>query len=291
MNASLHLIADDGTVWPAEAELIAPPPRADRSRRADPVAAAVGLGFIFVGFSRSGARVALRPEFVTRRGLSRLAVLIGGPGIARVAVSCDRATSSWALIRGAGPAIAWIDAVVNAAQQPQPRTLIGMRRLPPERCRDIASGRLLPLLQAWEQRGGLWDNSLYGHLNAAKLLENSVFVCRAAGSERFTYRHWGTKASPIYGPEWARIVLGRDMLDQPDREVARWQEHKVNEAAATRTQHLDACDIVRRRTTGELVRVRYTRLVLPWRTADGEAMVAGTQVRRSAVVLERPQAV
>src|SRR5258708_38470282 len=99
------LIDDFGKVWPAQPATIASRFRNLRTGH-DFLLRGIALGFIFVRFCDSGARIALRPQLASRLAVSSLFDIIGQRQPARVALAHDQRLSSWELMIGADQAIA-----------------------------------------------------------------------------------------------------------------------------------------------------------------------------------------
>jgi hypothetical protein len=279
------LIDDSGGVWPAEPETVAR--RFGLRRGGDPVARAVALGFVFVGFYAAGARIALRPEFVTRRAISRLAVVIAGQDPFRVALSLDGKMSSWELIAGACSAIARIEAVVADARSPEPRPLLYSTPLPLDWLGNIAQGRLLPALRTWDATQRRWEPDFQGRLQDIGFLQRTIIVRKPRRSERLVIEHWGNGRG-LYGRDWPRISRGRDFEEQPNISVGVWRAAMVRQKIAAGQASLDLDEAVLRTPDGRLVRFRVYRLALPWSTASGEQLVSEIDAGRRVVVLDRP---
>jgi hypothetical protein len=284
MTANRFLIDDNGLVWPAEPVTIADRFGVARRRR-NLVVQAVGLGFTFVAFSAAGARVAIRPAFITRRAIARLAILLAGPRPERVALSCDGRLASWELIIGVGPAIARIDALVYQSRRPEPRPLQHEARLRLACCADIGQGRLLPLLQGWEEEQGRWRWHTFDRLQEAGLLSSTIVARKPHSSEQLLIEHWGSKF--LYGPDWRRIARGRDVEDQPNADVGRWRAVRMRQTIDEGVPWLTSTQIVTRAADRKLLRLQFLRLTLPWRDSDGTTFLTATKILQHRFVLEK----
>jgi hypothetical protein len=282
---SLILIDHSGNIWPARLEVVARHFRLGNQHNW--LSWAIASGFIFVALGEWGARVALRPHFVTREAESRLYTILSKRTPARVAISRDARLTSWELVIGAESAIVRIVQLIAEAREPSPRPLLTAQLLPLDRCLDIAGGQLFPVLQAWEQRQGRWEPELYGHMRESGLLATTAIARRPRGSERLLIEHWG-EGITSYGQDWIRIARGRDFEDQPNAELGRWDAIRQKQTLAEGVPKLSKLDFVFCRIDGELVRVSFDRLGLPWWTSDEEAIVTSVTTRRRMIVLERP---
>jgi hypothetical protein len=278
-------IDDSGAVWPAEPEIIIR--RFGLRKPRDFVFRAIDLGFVFVTLDGRGVRIALRPQFVSRPAVSRLFGMISQRSLARVALARDARLSSWEIIIGGDRTIGRIERLIAEARSPSPRPLLIAQRRPLERCLDVGGAQGFPILQAWQQRLGRWGPDLHGHLLEWKLLPVTVISEQPPASERLRIRHWGANLT-TFGKEWTRVAPGRDFEDQPNVEVGRWRAAMLRQMAADGVPWYTISDLVLRRVDGGLVRLKFHRLALPWRTSDGAVFVTSSNLARHTVVLERP---
>jgi hypothetical protein len=278
------LIDDSGQVWPAQPETVAR--RFGLRRPRDFMVRAVHLGFIFAGFGAYGARVALRPQLVSRAALLRLFDMLAQRDPPRVALAGDGRLSSWEFIIGAQRVIARIEHLVAEARSPSPKLLLSAERLLLDRCLDIAGGRLLPALQSWHQSQGRWQPDLYGRLLKWKLLPFTVISEQPRASERQVIRHWGAGIT-LFGTDWIRIAPGRDLEDLPNAEIGRWRAALPRQTVAERAPRLLATDFVFRGIDDRLTRVQYTQLDLPWLVSDRTMRVTAVTAGRRSFPLER----
>jgi hypothetical protein len=200
-------------------------------------------------------------------------------------VAHDARLASWELVCGTHRAIARIEQIIADARSPSPRPLLTVQPLPLERCAKVGGGRLLPILQAWQQRQGRWEADFYGRLLEWKLMPVTVITQRACGSERLIITHWGSRIT-AFGKDWPRIAPGRDIEDQPNLEIGRWRGAELRRRIAEGVPRLLALDLVFRPVDRGLVRLQYFRIELPWRKPDGAALLTGSNVARRLLVLE-----
>lgn len=281
------LIDCDGREWPARPETLERrfgPLR----RRCELVRESVALGFVFVEFCRCAARVAFLPQFATRRAVARLAVLLAGKRVERVALSSDGTLRSWSLIHGAGPAIARVDQLVATSHRPEPRLLVGAQTVPLDRVGEFSGGRLVPALQGWNELSGRWAPEVYQRLERTGLLDHSVVIRRSGDTGRFVFEHWGRQRTAAYGSRFRRIARGRDIADQPNEELGRWNLAVATRVAADRAPVLLDYSFVMRTLDDRLVRRFGKRLMLPWRGADRQELISVTDVGLYTVTLEKP---
>ena len=279
------LIDDRGAVWPSTPESLRQRFGNVRPWR-DFACQAIGLGFIFVTFGPTGVRIALRPPFVTAKAVAQLARTPYARVSERIALSHDGEMSSWVVIAGIRRAIAVIEAVRAAAQSPEPRPLLMAKPLPLEQAASIGRGRLMPVLEAWRQEPVRRIDELYAVLQRAGLLPDAVIFRRAPGSERFVIEHWGSRRD-LLGPGWTRIARGRDVLDQPNKQLGEWNAALAAETVATAVPRLLACDYVIRTPEARLIRRTNKRLLLPWRTPEGDALLVNLHGTQRTYVLSR----
>ena len=256
-------------------------------RRRGLVRGAIALGFIFVADGNCGAAVALVPHLVSRSAETCVYEVIRKRNPPRVVLAHDARLSSWALIGGANRAIAQIGRIIAEARNPSPRPLHYAQRLPIESFGDLESARFGPVLQAWHDRNGRWEPDFYGRLLEWRLLDSSTIAEKPAGSERVLVRHWGADVR-TYGKEWVRIAPGRDVEDQPNAELGLWRAALLRESIREGVPEFRKIDFVFRRIGGDLARLQFRRVNLPWRTSAGAALVTSIQVARRTFIIERP---
>jgi hypothetical protein len=201
-------------------------------------------------------------------------------------LSADPRLSSWDLFAGPLPALERIERVVAQARRPTPRLMLTTQALTLDGAYEIAGGWLVPLLRVWSDTRARWEPGILNRLEAHGVLDDSVVSRRPRQSERFVIEHWGRRRSRVYGRCWTRIAGGRDLADQPNHDLGRW-----NAAAALRTTNAaEPCfldfDLVMRTPDARLVRRTYKRLMLPWLASDRQAMLTTVDVGVRTLVLE-----
>lgn len=281
---SAYLIDDSGEVWPARPETVAR--RFGPRTRHDFAQWAVALGFVLVTFGGSGARVALRPHFVSREAETRLAEFLDRRKPARVAISNDTHLLSWELIVGVRRVTARIAQLIAEARHPSPRPLLTTQRLRLERCLDIRGERLAEVLRTWQQCQGRWTQDFPEQLQNSGLLAGTAIARQPGGSGRLVIDHWGAKLA-TYGNDWIRVARGRDYEDQPNAAIGRSEGDRQRRVLAEGVPQYTALDFVFRRINGDLVRLSFYGLGLPWRTSDGAAVITAINTGRRTVILDR----
>jgi hypothetical protein len=266
------LIDDDGAIWPATRGVLVKIDSPQRRHR-ELAIAATDRGWILFRPMRMAAFVGFHPYFATDRSLFRVYNLLIQQKPSRVVISYDETLSSYEMLTGTSRAILRIEEVVHDARQPQPRTLLTEMRLHLDQVGTIAQGRLLPPLRIWEEARHRWRPSLYEWLQKNNYLGYSRVVRVPRGSERLRIEHWGSSRA-IYDRNWARIAQGRDLEEQPNRDVAMWRAGTFRQIIAAEQPSLGFDDIVAARADGHIVRVQLRRLILPWRCENGDIVVS-----------------
>jgi hypothetical protein len=282
-----RLIDDRGAVWAATSDAITYRLGTRLERGDDVVSQTVALGFIFFKLCASGVLIALQPQIITEKAISRLSVLITELQPLRVGISCHGAVPSWEIVAGTAPAIARIDALVHAARNPRPRPILVDNLLPLDRCNDFADGYLLPLLQVWRERQQRWDPEIFRRLQAIGLAEMTAVYRQPPRSERLIIDNWGNSFS-LYGDEWPSIARGRDIEDQPNALLGQLHGHRLRRELAQGVPQLAASEVLLRRIDQTLVRIKYVRLTLPWEMADGTRLITGMRMVGDVFILQQP---
>lgn len=135
---------------------------------------------------------------------------------------------------------------------------------------------LRPLLQLWQESRGRLPPGL------AALLGPRGIILRRDG------HHWRWEAVPtatvIMRPcEWLTRI-GRRIDDQPDPAYAEWVGNAYRATVERERPRLDLVRAITPAIDGAIIRTRYHRFQLPWRSAAGDAYVSVVSIRRRLAV-------
>jgi len=151
--------------------------------------------------------------------------------------------------------------------------------------RDIASlaapnyERLQPLVRIWREQRGALPEALPQTLQSLDLLHRSVLVRQRRRSSRMTVEHFGAGIKMLKPCE-GMLAVGRDLNELPDGAYGDWVADSYSRALAGRRIRLDGVRATLKSSQATTLRVRYDRLLMPWRAAGGDELVLSVSMRR-----------
>jgi len=151
--------------------------------------------------------------------------------------------------------------------------------------RDIASlaaptyERLQPLVRLWREQRGALPGDLPQVLFSADLLHRSVLVRQRRKTSRLTVEHFGAGIKMLRPCE-GMLAVGRDLNDLPDGAYGDWVADSYARALAGRRIRLDGVRATLKNSEATKIRVRYDRLLMPWRASGGDGFVLSVSMRR-----------
>jgi hypothetical protein len=140
-----------------------------------------------------------------------------------------------------------------------------------------------PLVELWRARRGDLSGDVNDALRARGLLHRSVVARQPAKSSRIVIEHFGTRIKMMRPCEYL-LAIGRDIDEVPDRAYGGWVAERYAEAIASRRPRLDSVRASIRTSEAATIRVRYDRLLIPWRLGN-DMFVSGISMRRELSVL------
>ncbi|HKX07407.1 MAG TPA: hypothetical protein VJN67_04405 [Stellaceae bacterium] len=134
------------------------------------------------------------------------------------------------------------------------------------------------VVEFWKSNRGRLSDELYDVLRATDLLERAVLVRKLPRSTRLVYQHFGGGIK-MMRPCETFSMIGRDAHDVPDGEYGAWVADHYAEALQRRRLRLDGMRAVVGTSLSATLRVRYDRLLVPWRRG-ADQYVLGLSMRR-----------
>ena len=159
----------------------------------------------------------------------------------------------------------------------RPRWLAAERNL--ETLSLPAFERVRPLVALWSMARGRISDDLIRALRASDLLHRAVLVRQKAGTSRLVYEHFGSAIKAMRPCETLKLV-GRDIDDIPDRAYGGWIAEGYSAALRRRRLRLDSIRATLRTSEESTVKVRYDRLLMPWRRSGNDLLALGISIRR-----------
>ena len=136
-----------------------------------------------------------------------------------------------------------------------------------------------PVVDLWRANRGRLGQDLYDVLRATDLMQRAVLVRKLPRSTRLVYQHFGGGIK-MMRPCETFVMIGRDAHDVPDRDYGGWVADAYGEALSRRQLRLDGVRATVGTSQSGTLRVRYDRLLMPWRRAGSDLFVLGLSMRR-----------
>ena len=273
------LIDDHGKAWPDNSEMLA---RRLGYREPDfdaPAYAVRNLGFIHVRQHEEGVRVSLRSGTFSLLSLTAALYLLLDRRPPRIVLAVFWGEDwSYEMFTSLG---AFTERTEDlAAGEPvagRPRWLAVEKKL--DALTKPAFRTARSVVDLWKSSRGRLGQDLYQALQRADLLERAVLVRKLPRSSRLVYEHFGVGIK-LVRPCETFMMVGRDAHDLPDREYGGWVAETYSEALSGRRLRLDGIRATISTSQAATLRVRYDRLLMPWRRSGSDLFVLGLSMRR-----------
>lgn len=139
--------------------------------------------------------------------------------------------------------------------------------------------QLRPLLALWQQSRGRLTEDLTPVLERSGLLQRAVLLRQPPASSRLLVEHFGSGIK-ILRPCESLLAVGRDFEDMPDRAYGDWAARTYGATLASRRLRFESVRAEIGTSEAATIRIRYDRLLMPWRSAGREALILGVSMRR-----------
>jgi len=159
----------------------------------------------------------------------------------------------------------------------RPRWLAAERKL--EALSLPAFEKTRPLVALWTMTRGRLGDDLIRALRACDLLHRAVLVRQIAGTSRLVYEHFGSEIKAMRPCE-TMMLVGREIDDIVDRAYGGWVAESYSSALRKRRLRLDSIRATLRTSEESAVKVRYDRLLMPWRRSGDDMFALGISMRR-----------
>ncbi|HKF72621.1 MAG TPA: hypothetical protein VKB68_12780 [Stellaceae bacterium] len=159
----------------------------------------------------------------------------------------------------------------------RPRWLAAERKL--EALKLPAFEKTRPLVALWTASRGRLSDDLTRALRACDLIDRAVLVRQIGGTSRLVYEHFGS-AIKAMRPCETFALIGRDVDDIADRAYGGWVAGSYASMLRKRRLRLDSIRATLRTSEDCTVKVRYDRLLMPWRRAGNDLFALGISMRR-----------
>jgi hypothetical protein len=142
-----------------------------------------------------------------------------------------------------------------------------------------AFARIRPLVDLWITSRGRLSDDFDRALRASGLIHRAVLVRNVAGTSRLVYEHFGSGIKAMRPCETLKLV-GRDIDDIADRAYGGWVAESYSSALRRRRLQLESVRATLRTSEEDTLKVRYDRLLMPWRRSGNDLFVLGISMRR-----------
>jgi hypothetical protein len=239
------------------------------------------LGHVYIGRYRDALVIEFQPEIVSHLALIAAFYAIADRAPERLVLALRGQPDRFEILHGVRRALTRIEALVTecsgtaGGRWPLQRERAALNRLS-----DIGGRSFVAMFRAWNNADGWWSRPLVDSLHRAGLLEYCALARNPKGSERLVRDSPGTGA-PLFGQRWRKAAIGRDIEDQPDSRFGAWIAAAYREALASGEPRLEKVAAVIHPTSGRRFGcAKYSRLILPWRSREGDNFVSSIVVRQ-----------
>jgi hypothetical protein len=235
------------------------------------------LGFIHVKLHEEGMRVSLRSRSFSLLALTALLYVLIDRRPRRIVLAVFSGEDwSYEMFTNIGSFVERAEDL--AAGEPiagRPRWLAVQKKLDALNRPEFA--RVRPIVSQWRSSRGQLSEEVFDTLSQSGLLQRTFLLRRLPGTTRLVYEHFGSGIK-VMKPCESFKMIGCDAHDVHDREYGSWVAGCYDRALTRRRLRLDAARATVR-TPGATLRVRYDRLLMPWR-AGRDLYVLSISMRR-----------
>jgi len=142
-----------------------------------------------------------------------------------------------------------------------------------------------PIVDLWKERRGELGDEVHRLVIAQGLLHRMILVRKAASSEMLITEHFGPGIM-IMRPCESLITVGRDFYEHhADRQYGTWVADAYAETLWRRHLRLESVRAVVQTGAAAALRVRYDRLIMPWRSGSNDLFAMALSIQREVPVL------
>jgi hypothetical protein len=225
----------------------------------------------------SGVRIRLEGGTLSTACLQRVLWLLTGAGARRVVLEDERRSAVAEVMNNFEDIAARLDHLRGMTPGELRRPDYVTQALSLGRLEHRKRRRLLDTFWAWQAADGRLGSDFAPLAPLGFGTGEHALVCHEAG--RLAIEAWPNRVT-LYAPCAALGLCGRDFADQPDRVFAMRAAESYRRVAHRGDPVLEFVEAVIRPPHAPPHRVRYERLLLPWRGHDGRLRVSGTALIR-----------
>lgn len=279
------LIDAEGRSWPAnDAALAKRLGHADA--RTDLARFAVAeRGLIHIRSIEDGVRVTLKPGAFSRVTLAGALQALNDLSPPRILLVARAAGETQAELFTS--IFAFIERAEQLASEPAIEVKVP-RYAVPRSLRNIATpafAMVRPIVDLWKDRRGELGEEVFQAVSAQGMLSRMILVRMAGGSAKLVTEHFGPGIM-IMRPCESLMILGRDFYEHhADRQYGAWVADAYAETLWRRQPRLESIRASIRAGQAASLRVRYDRLIIPWRSGASDLFAMALSIQREVPVL------
>jgi transcriptional regulator with XRE-family HTH domain len=134
--------------------------------------------------------------------------------------------------------------------------------------------KILPIIALWQEKHGLLGDDVHRAILDCGMLHRTVLVRQSSGSSRLITEHLGMHIK-IYRPCESLAAVGQDFEEHhSDREHALWVAKAYAETLRDGHIRVESIRTFIRASAMSTLRIRYDRVLMPWRSSGGTDLVA-----------------
>lgn len=142
-----------------------------------------------------------------------------------------------------------------------------------------------PIIDLWKDRRGEFDEEVLQAIEAQSLMHRMILVRKAAQGSTLITEHFGSGIM-IMRPCESLLIVGRDFYQHHrDRDYGTWVADAYAETLWRRHPRLESVRATVRTETAASLKVRYDRLIVPWRAGDSDLFATAVSIQREVPVL------
>jgi hypothetical protein len=216
----------------------------------------------------------MRPETASQTSLAAALYCIADMELKYITITHSGETHVHRLFHSVAQAVAYMAEQIAGNYQHAPLTLVSRER--PIDLLVNTEGPLSSLLSHWINSGHVYDAALTNTLAGAL---HQRFLAVEPTGDRLTIVDVGAGLE-MFAPSWRKKARGLRIEELPDYDYGRWVEGMFRHVLDTDMPRLDDVNVtIRRPDRNDRVRIRYRRLILPFKCDNhGATRLLGTSV-------------
>ncbi len=268
---SLQLIDDQGQVWDGSSRQLRHAYDSPYSGGEFSDYAVVNLGFIATNVYGHSAQIRLRPNFTADAAYDALYRWLLSRRFERVVLTW--LGDSWhnEMMRSNQAALVRLDDLIEVAKRHRPDEFLS-RKLEGPTPQDPKA--MQSLFRDWPQLSADLDEEAMRQMLRPLIGPRYVVVKGKQEAQNLVFSEFGGGIFAHY-EVWRSCAVGAPIQEQPDRLYGRWVANAYMEALKNNAPRLDQVDAIVRWPHEGRLRMRYQRLIVPIKQANGEVHLLG----------------